>query len=310
MGYFTIKSRNWSTRLICFFIISLLFFPGCSMMNKITGKQPEKSENSEAIPKQLEDVEASIEKIFGVLKGPSLVSEEANGQSEQTQTGEQNQAGSSQSQTNSQNQTEGGSQQKEQSSKSSSGQTNTNQAADPFQQAALEINKLHYLWNEVMPEINKKGAPKKLTEDFSNSLNNLTESVTTKDKMKIMLALNALYAKIPDVYALYKTNISPEIKNIIYYSRSSILFAESKDWGKASVAIKELKSSWAMMNNALEGKQRDDSSKLDLSILELEKVVQEQNTQLVQIKGKITLANIAALQKSLQEAQQSEKQKK
>jgi len=310
MGYFTIKSRNWSTKLFCFFIISLLFFSGCSMLNKITGKQPEESVKSETVPKQLEDIESSIEKIFSVLKGPSLMAEETKDQNEQTQAGGQNQAGS-QNQTNGKSQTEGGSQQQEQSGQDTSGQAKTtNQTPDPLQQAALEIRQLHNLWNEVMPKINQKGAAKKLIENFSDALNTLTESVTTKDKMKIMMALNTLYEKIPDIYALYQTNTSPQIKNIIYFSRSSILFAESKDWEKASAAIKELKSSWAMFNNALEGKQQDDSSKLDLSILELEKVIQEKNTQLVQIKGKITLANIAALEKSLQEAEQSKKQKK
>ncbi|MGI6451018.1 MAG: hypothetical protein ACOX3R_12330 [Desulfitobacteriia bacterium] len=45
----------------------------------------------------------------------------------------------------------------------------------------------------------------------------------------------------------------------------------------------------------------DSTAKLDLSIYELEKVIKEQNAELVAIKGQLTLANITELNKAAQE---------
>jgi hypothetical protein len=62
----------------------------------------------------------------------------------------------------------------------------------------------------------------------------------------------------------------------------------------------ELKSAWSAVKTTLE-EQENEAIKLDLSITELEKVVKEENADLIEIKGKITLTNIEALQKLLQE---------
>ncbi len=73
-----------------------------------------------------------------------------------------------------------------------------------------------------MPEVSKKGASKELIDGFSDALNSLTEVAQTKDKNKTMLAVNKLYATMPDIYSLYQTKVSPGLKLITYTTREVV----------------------------------------------------------------------------------------
>lgn len=307
----SVYQKNKIISFVCVLMIILLILPGCAMLGKITGKQTQQEEKAEKIPKQLEDIEASIEKIFTAVKGPTVNAEEEEksqqGQDSSQALANQDNKDSTQSQDSQGSQD---SQADKGSSSDQEGNKGSEASADPWQPVSKEITSLHFMWNEYMPEANKKGAKKETLEGFSDALNNLTQVTESKDKIKVMLAANNLYKNIPDLYSLYKTKISPEIKRMIYDARSSMLNSLTGDWPKAASDIEELKSSWALFKNTLEKEQQEDAAKLDLSILELEKVVKEKNQPLVDIKGKITLSNIAALEKSIKKALEEKDKKK
>lgn len=151
-----------------------------------------------------------------------------------------------------------------------------------------------------MPEAIKKGASLKITENFSNSLNSLTTTIAAKDKSKTLLAANGLYGCIPDLYSLYRTKMSPEIKRMHYLLRNVILTSEANDWAQADKDMNGLKASWTVARGSLGKEQEKDQGKLDMSITELEKVVRERNQQLTAIKGKVALSNIQSVEKSLE----------
>ncbi|NLH95826.1 MAG: hypothetical protein GX477_00570, partial [Clostridiaceae bacterium] len=160
------------------------------------------------------------------------------------------------------------------------------------------INDLHYLWNDLMPEITKKGADMKLSDAFAGSLNSLTTKAGSRDRDKVMAAANRLYSHIPDLFSLYRLKMSPELKRMVYYTRNIVLGSEKDAWEQTGKDMESLEKSWSLLRNTLEEEQKKIGDKLDLSIYELKKVVSEKNGQLAVIKGRIVLNNISGLAES------------
>ncbi|NLM20427.1 MAG: hypothetical protein GX207_01580 [Peptococcaceae bacterium] len=285
-----------------------IILSGCSLVDKMFGNSPEQTEQAkqeekpEKIPKQLEELDLTLENLFKTLGGPTAVTsqEQQQGNSKNQSTQNQNQQESpfqSQEQAQKQQQTGNNSPQ----NKNGQQTEQSAQPSDPWQQTAADIESLHSAWNDYMPEITQKGASKELLDKFSDALNNLTKAVETKDKNKTMLAANNLYAGVAEMYALYKIKTVPGLKLLIYHTRNVILNSAIDNWSETMTARDELKAAWSLVRTTLEG-QKEREVKLDLSISELDKVIKEKNIDLIEIKGKLILANIESLQKSLKEA--------
>ncbi|OPZ83932.1 MAG: hypothetical protein BWY74_04338 [Firmicutes bacterium ADurb.Bin419] len=140
-----------------------------------------------------------------------------------------------------------------------------------------------------------------MIDNFDNALNTLTSTILTRDKNSTLLAANNLYSFVPDFYMLYRTETSPEIKRIRYYTRNVVLNATISNWDQAVKDVNNLKSTWAMYKNTIDPKNQDLSSRLDYSIYELEKVVNEKNLSLTDIKGRIAISNMDSLEKAAKE---------
>jgi len=160
------------------------------------------------------------------------------------------------------------------------------------------VKELHYQWNSFMPEIMKKGADIKLIDEFGTELNNLTDTIMTKNKIKTMLSANTLYSKLAEIFSLYRTKMPSEIKRLRYYIRNVILNSESGVWDDMENNLSEIRASWSLLENALGEEQKQDANKLELSLYELEKVVTAKNAALINLKGRIALSNIESLEKS------------
>jgi len=286
-----IKRRDILT-VICIIAVLLFFVSGCSIFKKNSGQQPKKEEQSEKIPKQLKEMNTTLEAIFAGLDGPTTEKKEEQG-------GDKNQE---QSQGKDKEQSQDQQQSQDQNTNKSEGSESKQgtESKDPWQQVTEKIKSLHQSWNDYMPEVSKKGASKELLDGLSDSLNTLTETAKTKDKNMTLLAANKLYANIPEIYSLYKTKSSPGLKRITYLTREAVLNARIEDWTKVSSRMDDLKSSWSLLKTTLKEKE-DGNIKLDLSIYELDKVVKEKNKEIIEIKGKIVLTNIEELEKSMGE---------
>lgn len=165
---------------------------------------------------------------------------------------------------------------------------------------------MHYELNGYTPEAIKLGASKSLLDGLETSLNDLTLAVMNKNRDNTIMTANRLYSYIPDLFALHKSSISPEIKRIRYYIRDSILNSLADNFPQSETDISSMKSSWSMLKISLSKEMQDNAGKLDFSIYELEKVVKEKNKALVDIKGRVALSNVSALEKAMKKAQQQQ----
>jgi hypothetical protein len=193
------QTSGYRNIIIWGFILAvfLLLLPGCSAVGKIFGSNSEKKsqeEKSEKVPKQLEALDLTLESLFNDLDGPSA------NQNEDQPSQDQQQSPSS-----------GG--QSPQQGQPKQAQNQNQQQHDPWLQVAEDIKRLHTGWNEYMPEIIKKGAGKELLDAFSSQLNKLTETAKTKNKDKVLMAANELYANIPEMYSLYKIKTVPGLNS-------------------------------------------------------------------------------------------------
>ena len=311
---FHMKVKTACAKMLSIFLVfSLLTACGSKQSSQSGSSQTESSKSDsepEKVPSDLTDLENNIEMIIKTLNGPAVqVKQEAqqggkgmeSGQSNTSSQeskdtqGNQNSNGIQSSQGNQNSQGSQSSQQgQQQSQPSSSSQQN------PMEMIPKLVDKMHYQWNNLMPEAIKKGAKKDLVNNFGTALNNLSGTITSKNKMDIMVATNNLYAYIPDLYSLFKTKPSPEIKRVRYYSRSAILNGLTANWTQADSDITNLKSVWSLYKNSLNKEQQEIANKLDLSIMELEKVVKGKDAQLVNIKGKVELSNTEDLEKAVE----------
>lgn len=312
---------------IIFALIILTQLAACGkVLQKPNGQQQstQSEQQSDKAPSELTELENNIEMIIKTLGGPAAQetkrgkqdtsskqekkdaekdqdegknkekSQDKQGDKDQDKQGDKSQQGDK-------NQQRGQSRQKGQDQEQD--QTpgtiqQPRQPQDPMGKIVPLVNNLHYRWNNLLPIAVKQGAKKDLVDNFGNALNSLTETSIGKNKTNTLMAANNLYSYIPDLYSLFKTKTSPEIKRMRYYSRNAILNSLTGNWTQADSDIENLKSTWSLYKKVLSNEQQDMVNKLDFSIYEFEKVVKERNQTLTDIKGRVSFSNIEALEKT------------
>ena len=287
-------------------LLSISLLAACGQSNQPSPQQlsAQTQQQAEKEPKKLKDIENGIEELVKELQGPSApIGEEEKTEEGQQKDGQQKDGqqkdGQQKDGQQSGTQEEGSQQGGKQGQQGQQGQgQQPPQPKDPWKSVSSIINNLHFQWNEFIPEAIKKGASLKITENFSNSLNYLTTTAAAKDQNRTLLAANGLYGCIPDLYSLFRTKMSPEIKRMHYLVRNVILTSEAGDWTQTDKDMSSLKASWSVAKGSLGKEQEKDQDKLDMSFTELEKVVKAKNQQLTSIKGKVALSNIQAVEKS------------
>lgn len=299
-------------------VLDMILFTGCqssphysTQSSSQTSSGSSSDSGSGSLPTDLTGLENNIETIVKTLNGPAVQGKGGSSSSGQSSSGGQGSSGSSSSSQSGSGEQQNGSSQSAQSGSSGQGSSSSQQgqsrqasgSSGAGQQDAIEkiapiVESMHFQWNNLMVEAIKKGANHALLNDFDNSLNNLSSTVRTKNKLKIMMAANRCYAYIPELQTLFQTQSSPQIKRVQYYTRSVILNAANANWKQADADMSSLKSVWLLAKNTLDKNQQELANKLDLSINELEKVVKEKNPALVDIKGKVELATTQEVEKA------------
>ncbi len=148
----------------------------------------------------------------------------------------------------------------------------------------------------------KAGAGKILLDNFSREVNNLTDSVNSKNNNGTMMAANKAYMYLPEFLSFYKEEVSPDVKRLKYYTRNSMLNGMAGSWEQADSEVNELKSTWSILKTVLPKDNQEDVNKLELAIYEYEKVIREKNLLIVDIKGRIVLTDIEELEKAIEKA--------
>lgn len=202
----------------------------------------------------------------------------------------------------------GGASKEEQESKNGQQQTSQNQAETVPQpdwpKLEQHIAGIHEQWNDFQTEAVKSGAGSEMINDFSNTINLLTMTLTKQDLYQGLLAVNDLYGKTIDFEKLFKTKSPPEARKIIYYGRMALYKILNNDDAGASEAMNHALISWENVKSQVE--DTNEAAKVQFSLDELSQAIREKDPNLIKIKGQIAQKNVQDIIKAMEENKQEQ----
>lgn len=301
-----LNSFSYSNKRSALFFSFLIAF--CMMLSGCPGKEKENGSQNVLQDSQkglslLNEIEKTNERIIQILGGPANLEEKEEEKSQQGQTSQQNQPSG---QAQQEQQPSGETQQEQQPS----GQTQQEQqpqeqkiSAEKWALIDQYIVQMHTLLNDYMPLAIKQGAGSELTVNANNALNSLTDKAEIKSRTDVLFASNLLHKYLCEFYALQQEKTAP-LKQLLFDSRGVVLAGMVADWKTSYEFLSRLKNDWQAQKPSYDETQKELVSKLDLSINALQKVAEQGNKKLVEIKGRIVVKNIADLEKSIKESEQ------
>jgi hypothetical protein len=304
-----LKDRTDMKKNICiiymlFIAAALILLAGCNQAKKqqeeyqMQSAKEEEAQKEE--PEKLKKLESKIEDLFETLGGPSVKKKKAGDKEGQDTQQQGTQQQGTQQQDAKQQDTQQKETQQQESEQQSTQPQGEQQAKVKWPDVDKIINELHYQWNELVPELNKKGSDMKFIDNFDNALNRLTTTASSRSVENALVSANALYSHIPDLFSLYRGKVSPEAKRMIYYVRNIILESSKDNWETVKKDTDSIEKSWSLFKSTLGKEQQQISDKLNFSIYELKKVASDKEKQLTGIKGMIALNNMQELLQSLE----------
>ena len=115
---------------------------------------------------------------------------------------------------------------------------------------------------------------------------------TSNNDLRISHAAIQLTKHISNFLTLYDTNISPSILRLKYYIRDIQNTSLQENWEIAQKDLQKIKELWPIIQPKVIKDKEDLSLQFTQSILDLEKIILDQNKQLIPIKCEIVLSNI------------------
>ncbi|SHE69986.1 hypothetical protein SAMN02746089_00664 [Caldanaerobius fijiensis DSM 17918] len=282
--------------------VSLTLFLITMLILNLNGCKPKKKPNipknlkktSAELPKPLTSLKEDLDKLYKSLE--KVINEKIMPKPSTSESRGGQQGGQSKQQ--------GKTQSSQKSSKASEkGKAGEKPAPSPEQKVLSDatkiVDKIHKDWNDLQPELTKNGASSQMIEQFSNNLNALTSSLKTNNPATIAVATNETYKFIPDFMALFKAKNIPGIYRVIYQIRNIFLKAYHDNWSGAKSDIASLNREWATLRASIEQKQVSIANKIDYSIKELEKAIDNKDKSLIKIESEILNSNINSLEKAI-----------
>ena len=163
-----------------------------------------------------------------------------------------------------------------------------------------KLETMHKQWNELQPKIVQAGISKEKVDAFSTALNDVTMAADETDKMNTLLGVSNLYAFVADFMAPYESDIPPDVKRMQHFLRNAKYHAMLENWEAAKENMENAKAHWQIVKAQTEKEQEEHANKMEFSIYQMEKVIDESNATLSELKGDLALQNLEALEESFE----------
>jgi len=289
-------------------ILALLIFAnlfaGCS--RKPAKTPPRNSDTQKKESQALKELQTDIEAIIKEYEKVYLMQTAPPPKAPEREEKQQDGQGQSQEQQKSNSKSEGSKKEKEgeQDQQQSSQNQSQNQTAAQldWQKMEKDIAKIHEQWNGFQTEAVKSGATSEMIKEFSNTLNQLTITLTRQELYQGLLLVNDLYGKTIEFEKLFKTKAPPETKKILYYGRMAVYKILNDDDLGASEAIDNALISWEHVKSQVQ--DSNEAAKVQFSLDELRQAIREKDPNLIKIKGQIAEKNVQDVIKSMEESHQ------
>lgn len=279
---------------LCIIAFALLFY-GCSGSDQQQQPKQQAGEENQKKPDKLKEIEGNVEAMIGMLSGvpnEPAKNQQQGGQQDGQQDGQQQGGGQQGSQQ------QGGGQQQ-------GTQPEQKALLEPkpdvnWEQALKDVEKIHTQWNDYVSQAAKDGVPKNNIDGFSNTLNDLTNQIGSKNRTGALLAANNLNLHLSNFWTIYDSKVPPDLKRLKHYLRNTIYYSDLLEWNKVEESMNIAKNLFQTIRATASKEKQDPINKIDFSIQELEKVVKQKNPPLIKLKGKLALDNLMEMEKDME----------
>ncbi len=151
---------------------------------------------------------------------------------------------------------------------------------------------MHFTWNNLQPELFKKGISQNQSDKFSNALGELSHNVNTKSIKDAQNAAFQMSQSLSEFYSYYKTDIPPELKRISSHVTGIHFAVEQNEWSIAQDLANELQQEFTKLKVSVDDNQNNTFQMLELSVNDLCSAVQNQDSVLAIIRTNLVNTNI------------------
>lgn len=163
---------------------------------------------------------------------------------------------------------------------------------------------MHFTWNNLQPELIKKGVSQNQIENFNKALIALSQNVNAKNITESQNAAFQLSQALADFYSYYKSNIPPELPRISSGVTGIHFAVKQNNWTKAQELANLLQQEFAKLKASTEDNQNHVFQMLELSINDLCNAVYNQDSVLVIIRTSLVNSNIRELDVKLSQTEE------
>ncbi|SHI90085.1 hypothetical protein [Lutispora thermophila] len=158
---------------------------------------------------------------------------------------------------------------------------------EKFEDLKKKVIELHEKWNSYEPKAIKALAQAKSIEEFEKNLDNLTNTIQTRDEYKTLLDVNSLLKTLPDFYELYTTKVPPDLDRLKYSIKKVKLFAEKDDYNSMKPAMEYLINIWSSAKPKLKKDVTEQMTKFEFALNDLKNAVENKNKIVIDAKSEV-----------------------
>lgn len=237
-------------------------------------------------------------------------SQSGQSQGTQSQSG-QSQSGQSQGTQAQSGQSQGGQSQgtQAQDAKSQTGasQGTKNQDAD-WQKEFTSLKTIHTNWNSLMPEAVEAGMSIDSRNQFSTTLEQLTNNISNQKLEDSIASALMLYKNYADLTLVFTTTVPASYYQVKYEVMAAIFEASRKNWTAAQEHSPKIKEQWVYLSSQAKEADPQIINRTDFAISDLQQAITSKQMELVMIKGEIAMKNLKSLEEKLSNKSSSQGQ--
>lgn len=312
-------------------LLSLVLFTSCTSFKKPFKNDSEQKNGEAEMPKELNELSKSIEKIEKTLqefyekeKKPEKVSEEENEggdnnkeNPEEENKGQENSGGSENESKKKDEEDKEKLQvqlkpeelskyeeQKKEIEKEKKKEKDEKEKLKGYESLKKDVVELHNLWNSAEPKLIKNLVPQLPIDNFESALNFFTNNIETPDVYANLVALIELYRYLPDFSEAYKTKYPPDIDRLKFAIKKISLISDKDDYNNLGTTLNYLSERWEKTKPKLDKKTAESINKFDLALSDLKASITSKDKNIIKVKSGVLLNVIEGLIKESKEDKQ------
>ncbi|MDD4295860.1 MAG: hypothetical protein PHC69_02770 [Ruminiclostridium sp.] len=158
---------------------------------------------------------------------------------------------------------------------------------------------MYFSWNGIQPELLEKGVSSVQIENYNTAMAKLSKAIKEKNIKDAQVAAFQLTQANADFFSFYKTSIPSELQRLKSTVIGVHFYVKQNDWGNAHNLATQLQQILSTLKSNVEDNKSYAFQMLEISISDLEKSIQEQDSTLVLIRTNLVTANLYDLETEL-----------